>query len=265
MSEPGLDPLLIIEKVGAGYGSGLVVSGIDLSVSPGKVHSIVGPNGSGKSTLLKAIAGQIETSVGRELLAGEDVTRLSTEMRVARGLGYVPQINDVFAPLTVEDNLCAGGYLLPKREVRRRAEEVLDFFPALRGLRQRLAGRLSGGERKMLAMGRVLMLRPKVLLLDEPTANLSPQNAHVVLARHLVRLAAAGCAILLVEQRVTEALAVADWACVLVGGRIQASGPGGELLARPDIGELFLGGQAKERANFRTSSTSSSGSSKAAK
>jgi ABC-type branched-subunit amino acid transport system ATPase component len=241
MPIPSDSSALVVVSVSAGYGGADVVNRVDLSVAAGEIGTIVGPNGSGKSTLLKAIVGQIAISEGQILLRGRDITDLDVEKRIASGVGYVPQINDVFGPLTVEENLAAGGYLLDKKVVKQRMEEVIEIFPSLRRLSKTHAGRLSGGERKMLAMGRVLMPRPSVLLLDEPTANLAPKVAHEVLTEHVTRLAETGNAVLLVEQRVTEALSVANWAHVLVGGRIRLSGRGPEILETADIGELFLG------------------------
>lgn len=241
-------PALVGSDIGAGYGAHLVVENVNLTLTGGETRAVIGPNGSGKSTLLKALAGLLPLAAGTVTLNGEDVTRRSTEDRVAMGLGYVPQVSDVFSPLTVSENLAAGGYLLPKRTVRDRANEVLEMFPLLGNLRSRIAGRLSGGERKLLAIGRVLMLRPAVLLLDEPTANLAPIMATELLTEHIGRLATSGCAVLLVEQRASEALAIADWGYVLVNGHVQIDGSGQALLAREDVGELFLGQSVGQRS-----------------
>jgi ABC-type branched-subunit amino acid transport system ATPase component len=238
------EPLLIVEAMVAGYGAAPVVHGVDVSVGTGEVATIVGPNGAGKSTLLKAITGQCEILGGSVRLDGDDVTGLRGDRLAHRGIGYVPQNKDVFAALTVLENLEMGGYLLARREVGPRVEEVLETFPALAEMRTRTASKLSGGERKMLAIARVLMLRPRVIILDEPTANLAPALARDVLEHQVRALAGAGSAVLLVEQRASEALAVGDWGYLLVAGQLSVSAAAAELLARRDIGELFLGRDA---------------------
>jgi ABC-type branched-subunit amino acid transport system ATPase component len=161
------------------------------------------------------------------------------------GLGFVPQTKDVFDTLTVTENLEMGGYLLTKLQLAARIEAVMSAFPALADMRSRTASKLSGGERKMLAIARVLMLEPSVLILDEPTSNLSPELSRAVLREQVRRLADAGTAVLLVEQKAFEALAVSDWAYLLVAGRIEIAGPASEILARPDIREVFLGQSAQ--------------------
>jgi ABC-type branched-subunit amino acid transport system ATPase component len=238
------DPLLVVESLVAGYGGAPIVHGVDVGVGPGEVATIVGPNGAGKSTLLKAITGQVEVLGGTVTLAGKDVTGLPGDKLARRGIGFVPQVKDVFDTLTVEENLDMGGYLLGRADVEQRRNEVIDVFPALAAMRGRRASKLSGGERKMLAIARVLMLRPSVVILDEPTSNLSPALARAVLEEQVASLAAAGSAVLLVEQKAKEALAVGDWGYVLVAGLVTLSGPADELLAREDIGELFLGREA---------------------
>jgi branched-chain amino acid transport system ATP-binding protein len=235
------EQVLEVNDLVAGYGAAPIVHGVDLSVGFGEVATIVGPNGAGKSTLLKAITGQCEILGGSVRLAGDVVTGLRGDRLARRGIGYVPQAKDVFGALTVLENLEMGGYLLARREVGPRVEEVLDTFPALAQMRTRTASKLSGGERKMLAIGRVLMLRPRVIILDEPTSNLAPALARAVLENQVRALATAGSAVLLVEQRASEALAVGDWGYLLVAGQLSVSGAAAELLARVDIGELFLG------------------------
>jgi branched-chain amino acid transport system ATP-binding protein len=235
------DQVLEVGELIAGYGSVPIVHGVDVSVGAGEVATIVGPNGAGKSTLLKAITGQCQILGGSVKLEGEDVTGLRGDTLARRGIGYVPQTKDVFGTMTVLENLEMGGYLLRRRELGPRVEEVLGTFPALAKMRTRTATKLSGGERKMLAIARVLMLRPRIVILDEPTANLAPALARAVLEDQVAALAGAGSAVLLVEQRASEALAVGDWGYLLVAGRVGMSGPASELLARDDIGELFLG------------------------
>jgi ABC-type branched-subunit amino acid transport system ATPase component len=233
--------LLVVEGLIAGYGGAPIVHGVDISVGAGEVATIVGPNGAGKSTLLKAITGQVEVLDGSVSLEGASVTGLPGEKLARRGIGFVPQAKDVFATLSVVENLEMGGYLLPKSRVAARIDEVLDVFPALAEMRTRTASKLSGGERKMLAIARVLMLQPRVVILDEPTSNLSPALARAVLEGQVKALADSGSAVLLVEQKAKEALEIGDWAYVLVAGLVHLSAPAAELLARDDIGELFLG------------------------
>ena len=235
-----------IDTLAAGYGGAPVVYDITMTVGRGEVVSIVGPNGAGKSTLLKAVVGVISAMQGTVRLGGEDITNLRTDLLARKGVGYVPQTKDVFDTLTVRENLEMGGYLLAKKPLAERLEETLELFPALRPMLSRLALKLSGGERKMLAIGRVLMLQPSVLVLDEPTAGLSPALAGEVLREHVRRLADAGAAIMLVEQKALEALEMSDWAHVLVAGTTAIAGPAAELLKRDDIREVFLGRGAGE-------------------
>ena len=232
---------LIVEGVAAGYGGAPIVSDVSLSVGRGEIVSILGPNGAGKSTLLKALVGMLRMPAGTVRLDGAEITNLGTPDLVRRGIGYVPQVNDVFDALTVAENLEMGGYLLDRATLAARREAVLTMLPVLRDLLGRMAGKLSGGERKMLAVGRVLMLRPSLLILDEPTANLSPQYASMLLQDHVRRLATDGMAVLLVEQKAMAALAISHWAYILVAGTVRLAGPAPDLLARPDIGEIFLG------------------------
>lgn len=236
-------PAQILEVLGlvAGYGGAPIIHGVDVSVGAGEVATIIGPNGAGKSTLLKAITGQIEVLQGSVRLRGADVTGRRGDQLARSGIGFVPQVKDVFGALTVLENLEMGAYLLARREVAGRVEEVLGTFPALAEMRTRTASKLSGGERKMLAIARVLMLAPSVIIFDEPTSNLAPALARAVLEEQVRALANAGSAVLLVEQRASEALAIGDWAYLLVAGLVSVSGPAAELLARDDIGELFLG------------------------
>ena len=174
------------EALTAGYGGSPVVHGVSLSVAAGEIVSLVGPNGSGKSTLLKSIVGVVETLSGNVRIGGRDVTGWPPENIARIGVGYVPQIDDVFGPLTVRENLEMGGYLLRSRELEPRLRHVMSVFPQLDRMAGRRANKLSGGERKMLAMGRALMLAPALVVLDEPTANLAPIIAHAVLHEHKI-------------------------------------------------------------------------------
>jgi len=230
------------EDIRAGYGAGDIIHGVSVLAASGQVAAIVGPNGSGKSTLLKALAGVLRPSSGRVLAGGRDITGMPPEEIARAGVGYVPQVDDVFGPLTVRENLEMGGYLLSAREVGPRVERVLRVFPRLGQMLTRRAARLSGGERKMLAMGRVLMLEPAVFLLDEPTANLAPKLAAELLSEHVRALAENGAAVLIVEQRARAALGIADHAYVLGGGQVLMAGTPAELSASSGFTESFLGG-----------------------
>ncbi len=230
------------ENVTAGYGGDPVIRGITVSADPAEIVSLVGPNGSGKSTLLKSLAGIVRVAPGRVLVGGTDLTNTAPEEIARAGVGYVPQVDDVFGPLTVRENLEMGGYLLRRSEVAGRTERVLTVFPRLAGMLTRPAGRLSGGERKMLAMARVLMTEPGVFLLDEPTANLAPKVAAELLGEHVRQLAADGATVLIVEQRARAVLAISDRTYVLGGGEVRMSGTPAELAASPDFVESFLGG-----------------------
>ena len=232
---------LLAEDVRAGYGAGDIIHGVSVQVAPGTVASVVGPNGSGKSTLLKALCGVVRPSTGRVLIGDRDITGLPPEEVARAGVGYVPQVDDVFAPLTVRENLEMGGYLLTGREVAERVELVLSVFPRLGTMLARRAGRLSGGERKMLAMGRVLMLEPAVFLLDEPTANLAPQVATELLTAHVRALAEAGAAVLVVEQRARAVLAISDYTYVLGGGQVLMADTPARLNSSQEFTESFFG------------------------
>ena len=228
--------------VTAGYGGDPVIRNVTVRADPGEVVSLVGANGSGKSTFLKALVGVVRVSAGTVVIGETDMTRKPPEEVARAGVGYVPQIDDVFPPLTVRENLEMGGYLLPARDVKARIDEVTTVFPRLAAMLTRPAGKLSGGERKMLAMGRVLMLKPAVFLLDEPTANLAPAIARTLLEEHVRALAASGAAVLVVEQRARAVLAISDRTYVLAGGEVRMEGTPAELAASPAFVESFLGG-----------------------
>ncbi len=234
-------PLLRAEGITAGYGGVPIVRDVSLSVGPGEIVAVIGPNGAGKSTLLKALVGILHVTAGHILLDDGEVTNRPPEALAKRGVGYVPQVQDIFEPLTVLENLDMGGYLLPRAAIRPRIDEVLDVFSQLKPMLKRRADKLSGGERKMLAIARVLMLDPRVLILDEPTANLAPQLADRLLREQIKGLGELGKAVLLVEQRARAALDIAAWTCVLVSGSVRMEGRSGELLDRQDFEELFLG------------------------
>jgi len=237
------------ENVTAGYGGDPVIRAVTVEAAPGQVVSLVGPNGSGKSTLLKSLVGIVRVSAGRVFVGERDVTNLAPEEVARAGVGYVPQVDDVFAPLSVRENLEMGGYLLARKEIAGRIDHVLAVFPRLATMLQRPAGKLSGGERKMLAMGRVLMLEPAVFLLDEPTANLAPAIARSLLGEHVRQLAAGGAAVLIVEQRARAVLAISDRTFVLGGGQLRMEGTPAELAGSPAFVDSFLGGSSGRTAN----------------
>jgi ABC-type branched-subunit amino acid transport system ATPase component len=233
---------LEVAGVTAGYGPVPVIRGVSLTVEKNELLAVIGPNGAGKSTLLKAIAGDLPARSGTVTLAGQRIDGLPADRVARRGVGYVPQTRDIFDRLTVKENLQMGGYALGRRAIEDRLSEVLELFPHLAGMRDRRAGLLSGGERKMLAISRVMMTRPTLLILDEPTANLAPKLARSLLEHHIRNLAKHDVAVLLVEQRVRDALAVADRVCVLVDGVVNLTGPAQEISKRADLSDLFLGG-----------------------
>jgi ABC-type branched-subunit amino acid transport system ATPase component len=235
------DLALDVRGVTAGYGGDPVIRDVSVRAGAGQIVSVVGPNGSGKSTLLKAIAGVLRVSAGQVLVGDRDLTGAAPESLARAGVGYVPQVDDVFAPLTVRENLEMGGYLVSRSELADRIEHVVEVFPRLGSMLRRPAGKLSGGERKMLAMGRVLMLAPSVFLLDEPTANLAPAIARTVLEEQVTALARSDAAVLIVEQRARAVLAVSVFTYVMGGGELRMSGTPAELAASPAFVTSFLG------------------------
>jgi ABC-type branched-subunit amino acid transport system ATPase component len=240
-------PALATHQLTAGYGDVPVVRGVDLTVREGQLVAVVGPNGAGKSTLLKAILGLARIMGGRVLADGHDITGRSLDQLVRLGIGYVPQVDDVFDPLKVSENLNMGGYLLGRADRVARMEEVLTIFPPLRSRLNRYVGTMSGGERKMTAIARALMLSPRVLVLDEPTAGLSAVLTESVLADQVRALADRGHAVLLVEQKAQAALRLAHTASVLVQGQVVMSAPAAEVLASREMAEVFLGGRARRQ------------------
>lgn len=220
---------LCIQALAAGYAEP-VVRGISLTCRAGEVVAIVGVNGAGKSTILKTIMGEARAHSGRVLYEGDDVTGSPGDLLARRGIGYVPQLNDIFPGLSVIENLKMGGYLLSRHLLGERLEAVLHRFPQLRAKRSSSAHKLSGGERKQLALGRALMTDPRLLLLDEPTSNLAPKIADELLHVSVPGLAAEGRSVLLVEQRVEAALQSAHRACLIGGGRMRREGAAADLL-----------------------------------
>ena len=234
-------PVLALESVAAGYGSDWIVRHVSVQAGRGEVVTIVGPNGSGKSTLLKAIVGIVPSAEGRIVLDGVDVSAMRAEVRARHGIAYVPQEREVFQSLTVRENLLMGGFGLPRKAAKEAIDRVYETYPILPPLEDKLAGRLSGGERKTLAMGRVIMAAPTVVLLDEPTSNLAPIPSARLLEHDVPALASTGVSVVLVEQRAVQAIAAADWVYVLVGGAVEVEGEPDHIGSRSDIGRMFLG------------------------
>jgi ABC-type branched-subunit amino acid transport system ATPase component len=223
----------------SGYGEVEILHGISLRLDRGEIVAIIGPNGAGKSTFMKAVFGLLKVKSGTVHLAGEDVTGLHPERIVRKGMCYVPQSENVFPSLSIEENLEMGAFTR-KDGYRQRRDEVYGLFPDLALRPQLRAGKLSGGQRQMLALARALMLDPKVLLLDEPTASLAPKMVEDIFAT-VRSINQAGVAILLVEQNAKEALSICDRAYVLAGGHNRLEGAGPELLASEEVGKLYLG------------------------
>jgi len=231
-----LEALSLIVRSDAGA---VLLDEVTFSLGRCSFLAVVGTSGAGKSTLLNALAGFRPAQEGSVLFGGRDLYASYEEMR--QRIGYVPQVGDIFEPLTVMENLEVGGYLLKPSVIPQRIEEVCSVFPALRAMLRRRADKLSGGERKMLAIARVLMLDPLVLILDEPTANLSPQLADSLLRERVRGLAGLGKAVLLVEQRAKAAMQIANWTMVMVSGINRLEGPPDDLLGRSDFEAIFLG------------------------
>lgn len=232
---------LLAEAMTGGYGRGAdILHGCTLGVGRGEIAVIVGPNGAGKSTAMKAVFGMLPLREGRVALEGEDITALSPQDRVARGMAFVPQTRNVFPSLTVEENLEMGAFLR-RDDVRGTMEQVYDLFPVLKEKRRQAAGELSGGQRQQVAVGRALMTEPQLLMLDEPTAGVSPIVMDELFDR-IVEVARTGISILMVEQNARQALEIADKGYVLVQGSNRYTDTGAALLADPDVRRSFLGG-----------------------
>ena len=233
--------LLTATGIVAGYGAAdEILKGVDLRVEPGEIVGIIGPNGAGKSTLLKAIAGLLKPKAGAIQLNGQDVTGREPRDISRLGLAYVPQEHNIFPSMSVRENLEMGGYVDPKA-AKSRIEGVFARFPMLSGKRRHAARTLSGGERQILAMGMALMVEPAVLLLDEPSAGLSPVAAEVLFSA-ITQINKEGVSIAMVEQNANEALAISHRAYILVDGKNSRTGPAAALAADPEIRRIFLGG-----------------------
>ena len=230
---------LSVQGLTAGYGGPPIIEQVSISARRGAITAIVGPNGAGKSTLLKAVAGLIRPAAGSVFVEGKEVTNLPAEKLVRRGIAYVPQVENVFPGLTVRENLDMGGYVR-KSGVRERIEQLFQLFPDLKVAAHRKASTLSGGQRTMLALARGLMVDPAVLILDEPSAGLSPRFQGLIWER-IEQIRATNVAVLIVEQNTRETLRHAQWAYVLVLGKNRLEGPGHDLLGDDEVINLYVG------------------------
>ena len=243
--------MLTVERLEAGYGASAVLHGVDITVPRGRLVALIGPNGAGKTTTMRAISGMLAPRSGSMRLEGAEIAGIPASRLARMGLAHVPEGRRVFLPLSVEDNLLLGGYAhLPKlfgfvRAARGDLDRVYALFPKLRERRGQSAGTLSGGEQQMLAIGRALMSRPRILLLDEPSMGLAPVIVQEVFAI-IARLREEGTTMLLVEQFAESALALADYAYVMEGGRIAIAGRPAELAADPRVIAAYLGGIGQE-------------------
>ncbi|MGA8260092.1 MAG: ABC transporter ATP-binding protein [Arenicellales bacterium] len=224
-----------------GYGGGAdIIEDCSITVEKGEIAVVVGPNGAGKSTAMKAVFGMLNLREGSVVLDGEDITRLPPQERVRVGMGFVPQNNNIFVSLTVEENLEMGAFIR-EDDIDETMEQVYHLFPVLREKRYQPAGELSGGQRQQVAVGRALMTKPKLLMLDEPTAGVSPIVMDDLFDR-ILEIAKTGIAILMVEQNAKQALEIADHGFVMVQGKNRYTDTGKALLANPDVRRSFLGG-----------------------
>ena len=231
---------LVGEEMTGGYGGVDILRGCTIAVERGEVAVIVGPNGAGKSTAMKAIFGLVRLRRGAVRLEGEDITRLSPQARVRKGMGFVPQERNVFATMTVQENLEMGAYLR-RDDVGDTMARVFDLFPVLKEKRHQPAGELSGGQRQQVAVGRALMTGPRLLMLDEPTAGVAPRVMDDLFDR-VLEIRGTGIAVLMVEQNAAQALSIADRGYVLVTGENRYTDSGEALLSDPDVRRAFLGG-----------------------
>lgn len=234
-------PFLIGESMTGGYGNGPdILHECTIAVDKGEIAVIVGPNGAGKSTGMKALFGMLNVRSGSVRLDGEDITDLSPQDRVKKGMGFVPQTHNIFTSMSVEENLEMGAFIRTD-DIRPTMEQVYELFPILKEKRYQAAGELSGGQRQQVAVGRALMTQPKVLMLDEPTAGVSPIVMDELFDR-IIEVARTGLPVLMVEQNARQALEIADKGYVLVQGANAHTGTGKELLDDPEVRQSFLGG-----------------------
>ncbi|MBU74927.1 MAG: ABC transporter ATP-binding protein [Rhodospirillaceae bacterium] len=231
---------LVGESMTCGYGGADILHSCTIGVDPGEIAVVVGPNGAGKSTAMKAMFGMLDLREGRVMLDGMDISVLAPQERVLHGMGFVPQTNNVFTSMTVEENLEMGAFIR-RDDISETMAQVYDLFPVLRDKRRQSAGELSGGQRQQVAVARALMTQPKILMLDEPTAGVSPIVMDELFDR-VIEVARTGIAILMVEQNAKQALNIADKGFVLVQGRNAYTDTGAELMANAEVRRAFLGG-----------------------
>lgn len=233
--------LLEVDSVFTGYGRTEIIHGITIHVKQDEIVTIIGPNGSGKSTLLKAIMGYLRIYKGRISFGAQDITNIRTVERTRMGLAYVPQLENVFPTLTTQETLEMGGYALGKRETRQGLDSMYELFPILRDKRKMKVATMSGGERQMVAMARALMVRPTLILLDEPSAGLSPKVSEEVFDK-IREIAAKGTSMIIVEQDAEQSLAISNRGYVLAMGETAFEGPADAILKHEKIREAYLGG-----------------------
>ncbi|MCU1527840.1 MAG: amino acid/amide transporter ATP-binding protein 2, family [Frondihabitans sp.] len=239
------DPLLSLNSVTAGYGAGLILKGVHLTVMRGEIVCLIGPNGAGKSTVLKTVSGLLRPKSGQVVFAGEGIANLTSKERLRRGIVHVPQERSLFPAMTVWENVVMGAFILTDQAlIRSRLEQVAEMFPIVGRRRTSAAGALSGGEQKQVELARSLMLDPALILLDEPSIGLDPKSRTLVFDS-IASLARDGRSVLLVEQNARSGLAVADRAAVLETGVVALTGSGQELLNDPEVARLYLGASAK--------------------
>ena len=232
--------LLSGEKITCGYGSIDIVSNCNIGVSKGKISSVVGPNGAGKSTAMKALFGLLPIKHGKVILDGEDITNLPPQQRVLKGMGFVPQTNNIFPSLTVQENLEMGAFI-DQNNINEMLDYVYDLFPILEDKKNQDAGELSGGQRQQVAVGRALMTKPKLLMLDEPSAGVSPIIMESLFTK-IKEIANQGTSILMVEQNAKQALKISDLGFVLSQGKNLFTDNGNSLLTNKEVRKAFLGG-----------------------
>jgi branched-chain amino acid transport system ATP-binding protein len=232
--------LLALDTVSVAYGKRRALEGVSLTIGPGEIVTLLGANGSGKSTTLRTISGLVRSHTGRIVFDGRDITRAAPDAIVAAGVGHVPEGREIFPQFTVHENLLVGGHTVPRQDIAEATERAFALFPILRERARQLAGTLSGGEQQMLAIARALMIRPRLLLLDEPSLGLAPRLTREIFGV-IGRINAEGVTVLLVEQNAHRALALASRAYVLETGRVVVSGPARALAADPRIRAAYLG------------------------
>ena len=233
-------PFFVGEKMTGGYGGPDIITSCSVNVNRGEIVAILGPNGAGKSTAMKAMLGLLKLKSGKVIIGGKDISNLTPQDRVKRGIAFVPQTRNVFTGLSVQENLEMGAYLRQER-FEEIIDEIYELFPILKEKKSQLVGELSGGQRQQVALGRALMIKPSVLMLDEPTAGVSPIVMDE-LFDHILKVKKTNVAILMVEQNAKQALSIADRGYVLVTGENKFSGTGKELLNDPEVRRSFLGG-----------------------